>query len=311
MRPDSLTKSPTGAILSGIRSRTKLRTNRNSNDGETNMRKHGLKALGLALMAAIGLMAFSATSALAVAENPLNLGDNFYSNNETPPEWLINSGTLSPVGLATQAIAGAQIGKSRFEVPAKKFELVCNKAKATGTVANEYENWKTGAMATGAHGHATLTFEECEAQEITEAGALVKKLANCTPNGGTIVAEVLLLGKKHKEPVGGTAKTYILAVPLVNTKAKAEANEALTSAFTTITFPELCALPSPTKITGSLSFLAPTADAVKPILKIDTLAAGTENELIGTKLKFGASDAHIQGEAQVELVGKNVPWGVM
>ena len=275
------------------------------------MRKHGLKALGLALMAAIGLMAFSATSALAV-ENPLNLGDNFYSNNETPPEWLINSGTLSPVGLATQAIAGKKIGSSVLEIPKKAAEIVCAKGDITGTIANEYENWKALTMETGAHGHITLTLKECKTEEITEAGTLTgKTLTNCVPNGtGTIELKMLVLGKKHKEPVGGAAKTYLLFVPLVNTHAVAEANEALTSAFTTLTFGELCSLPSPSKITGSFSLLAPTADAVRPVWTIDTLNK-TEQELIGTKMKFGANEAFLKATWEVELVGKNVPWGVM
>jgi hypothetical protein len=272
------------------------------------MRKHGLKVLGLVLMAAIGLMAFSATAALAVN---LELGDTFYSGAKG--EFLINSGTLSPTSLTTQAINGKQIGSSKLLVLAKSAEIVCAKGEATGAVANEYENFKIPAMEAGGHGSATLVFKECKVEAINSTtGALTgTTLTNCIPNFGTtpgeITANTLILVKKHEEA------TYLLFVPKVTSKATAEANEALTSAFTSINFGPLCVLPSPSKVTGSLVTKAPAADAVKPKLAIDSFSAAgkAEQALLGAKLKFNASEAFVQAEWEVELVGKNVPWGAM
>ncbi|HEY6550457.1 MAG TPA: hypothetical protein VIY71_04575 [Solirubrobacterales bacterium] len=272
------------------------------------MHKYGLRILGLAIMAAIGLMAFSASAALAVN---LELGDKFYSNDEPAGEFLVNSGTLSPTLLATQAVAGKQLGSGRLAIPGKSAEIVCAKGEiTTGSVSNEYEDFIAKKMATGGHGSGTVQFKECKTEEInpTTHELTKKTLTNCVPNvettPGEVTANVLLLVKKHEKV------TYLLAVPKVTSEASAKENEALTAAFTTMKFGPLCSLPPTVKITGSLTVKAPVADAIKPILKIDSLTK-TDQELIGAKLKFGANEAFIQAEAEAELVGKNVPWGAM
>lgn len=269
------------------------------------MRKHGLRIMGLALMAAAGLMAFSASIALAVN---LNLGDEFYSGEAAVG--LINSGTEFPTGLTTQEAKGMQIGSARLLIPGKGVEIVCAKGELTSAVGgNEYENFKTGTMNKGGYGKGTARAKECTVQEINAEGKLTgKELKSCVPNGtGEVTAQGLGLVKRHE------GLTYGILVPLVTSKATAEANEALTSSFTTITFGELCSLPPIVKITGSVGEAAPTTDAIKPKRSADTFSAAGKaiQTLLGTKLKFGANEAFVQGEGEAELVGKNVPWGAM
>jgi hypothetical protein len=277
-----------------------------------NMRKHGLKALVLAVVAALGLMAFSA---VAQAAN-LELGDNPESGEAG--FFLKKSGTQFPTGLTTQAVNGKQIGSSKLLIPGKSAEIVCSEVEVTAaSVSNEYENWKTATMAKGGHGHGTLLFKGCKVQEINAAGELTgKELTKCTeelnkatsPAGAHhITANVLLLVKKHENV------TYLVAEPLIASKAQAEENEKLTSAFSKLTFGGNCSLPEKVNITGAASVAAPTVDALKPVLKVDTFSAAGKalQTLLGTKLKFGANEAFIQGEAETELVGGTEAWGSM
>jgi hypothetical protein len=280
------------------------------------MHKYGLKILGLALMAAVGLMAFSATAALAVS---LELGDKFYSNNEAAGKFLVNSGTVSPTGATTQAVAGKQIGAGRLLIPGKAAELNCLKGEiTTATVDNEYENFVTAKKEAFGHGSGTILFKECTTEQIKEDELTGVKLTKCVPNfattPGEITANVLLLAKKHEK------LTYLLAVPKVTSAATAKANEELTSSFANIKFnEETCALPPNVNVTGSLVTKAPVADAVKPVLEIKSweLVAGVvkpsaEQVLLGAKLKFGANEAFVEAKAEAELVGKaGVPWGAM
>jgi hypothetical protein len=273
------------------------------------MSKYGLRFLGLVSMVAVGLMAFGASAALAVS---LELGDKFYSGEAAIG--LINSGTEFPTGLTTQEAKGTQIGSARFLIPAKSVEIVCAKGELTSAVAgNEYENFITGTMNKGGYGKGTARAKECKVQEINPTTGVLtgKELVNCVPNSATTPGEVTAQGLGFVKRHEGLA--YGVLVPQVTSKAQAEANEALTSAFTTITFGELCALPSPVKITGSVGEAAPAADAIKPKRAADTFSAAGKaiQALLGTKLKFGANEAYVQGEGEAELVGKNVPWGAM
>jgi hypothetical protein len=277
------------------------------------MRTHGLKVLGLVLVAALGLMALMASSALAVN---LNLGDEFYSGEAG--KWLVSTGVENPPGLVTRGVAGKQINSSRLLILGKSVEIVCAKGEiTTALVENEYENFKTAVMKQGGHAEASLQFKECKVQEINAAGTLTGiELKKCTEElnkattPGQIGASVLVLVKKHE------TTTYLVIVPIVLGKASAEADEALTAAFTTIKFGGICTLPETIKVTGSLASPTPTpvADALKPILKLDSFSAAgkAEQTLLGAKLKFGANEAFVQGEGEVELpTNPGVPWGAM
>jgi hypothetical protein len=266
-------------------------------------------------MAALGLMAFSATAALAVN---LELGDKFYSGEAG--KFLINTGTASPKGLTTQEVFGKQIGSGKLLIPGKSAEIVCekgevvNNAAVKSVIANEYENFLTAAMAVGGHGSGTMRFTECRTEEINSVtGELTGvKLTKCVPNflatPGEITANFLLLVKKHE------GLTYLLVVPKVTSHATAEANEKLTSAFTTIKFnEETCSLPPTVNVTGSLVTRAPALDGVlpRPAINSFSVAGKMEQALLGAKLKFGANEAFVEAKAEAELVGKVVPWGAM
>jgi len=278
------------------------------------MHKYGLKVLGLVVMAAIGLMAFSATAALAVS---LEVGDKFYSGEKS--EFLQNSGTLFPTGLTTEVVKGTQIGSGRLLIPAKASEIVCTTGEITSaTVANEYENFLTKTMEAGGHGNGTIVFKGCTTEAILKDELTGVKLTKCVPNfattPGEITANVLLLAKKHE------GVTYLLAVPKVTNEATAKANEALTSAFATIKFnEETCSLPPTVNVTGSLVTKAPVADAVKPKLAIKSwelvateVVRSADQVLLGARLKFGASEAFVEANAEAELPNKaGVAWGAM
>jgi hypothetical protein len=273
------------------------------------MRKHRSKILVIALTAALGLMAFNATSVLAVN---LEVGDKFYTGEKG--EFLKSSGTLHPTSLTLLLLRKLLVGFFKLLIPGKSSEIVCTSGElSSGSVGNEYENFLTSTMEVGGHGSGTILFKGCKTEEITAGGALTgKTLTNCVPNPATtpgeVTANVLALVKKHE------GVTYLLFVPKVTSKATAEANEALTSAFTTMKFGELCALPPTVNFTGSLATKAPIADAIKPKLALDSFSAAgkAEQALLGAKLKFGANEGFAQGEVEAELPNNaGAPWGAM
>lgn len=277
------------------------------------MRTHGLKILGLAVMAALGLMAFTATSALAANLNVIDEPETGEAG------FFLSEGVERPKGLTTETISGTA-GPGKLLIPAKNAEIACENAfLETGAfIENEYENWKTGVMKKGGHGHGTVLFLNCKVWEINAAAELVKELTACTnalpalaaePTNHHITAKGLLLLKRHE------GSTYVVAEPLVNSKAGAEANEKLTSAFTTLKFGGTCSLPETVNITGGVVAKASATDSVTQVLNVDTFSAAgkTEQTLLGAKLKFGASEAFIQGEAKATLsgAGAGLNWGAM
>lgn len=278
------------------------------------MRRNGSRGLGLALTIAIGLMALAAPAAQAVN---LNLIDAPGSSGEAG--FFLIGGTTTPAGLAHESIGGKLKGENFFfQLPAKSAEISCKASEivkgAESFVQNEYEDYIAGAMKAGGHGHAKLLFSSCVTNEINAEGALTGiTLKNCTPNPNTTPGHVtlnfLFLIRRHE------GVTYLIFEPLVNSKASAEADKALTGAFSTITFGELCLLPPSIKLTGGFTAKAPATDAVKPVFIFDTFteAGKKEQELLGAKMKFGASEFFVRGELELELTGANAgkSWGAM
>ena len=285
------------------------------------MRKHGLKVLVLTVMAALGLMAFSATSAFAANLNVIDEPETGEAGF-----FLTGNGTQGPTGLTHETVGGVA-GPGKLLIPAKAAEIACEEARvvknATGEEAfieNESENWlKPGSanMKKGGHGHGTVLFLGCKVFKINAEGTLEGELASCTSALPTlegssnhhVTAEGLILVKRHE------GKTYIVVEPLVASEAKAKENAALTSAFTTLKFGGTCSLPETVKITGGIAVEAPSTDSNKPVLNVNTFSAAgkTEQALLGAKLKFGASEAFIVGEAKAELTGTGaaLSWGAM
>lgn len=285
------------------------------------MHKYGLKCLGLAVMAVMGLMAFSASSALAA-----NLNVIMEPETATLGFFLANTGTTNPTGLTAETIAASSSLEGKLLIPKKSAEVVCAKAKlVSGSVTNEFENWLKLAMKAGGHGKGEAIFEECKVFKINLAGELtlpVEELKSCTNtlNGVTaphnITAKGLLWVVRHE----GSA--YLVVEPEATSKATAEANTKLTSSFTTLTFKEPCSLPEKNEIHGGIAVKAPAADAVKPELSVKSwqvnaskeAVSSVEQELLGAQLTFGANPAFIEANkiiAELTGAGKALPWGAM
>jgi hypothetical protein len=286
------------------------------------MRKHGLKILGLTLMAALGLMAFSATSALAANLNVIDEPETGEAG------FFLSSGVQRPTGLTHETV-GATAGPSKFLIPAKAAEIACEEARLVKNAAgeeafieNESENWlKPGTMKKGGHGHGKVLYLGCKVFKINATtAALEGELTKCTeelnkellttlPASHHITSEGLLLVKRHE------GVSYIVVEPLVASEAKAKENAALTSAFTTIQFGGTCSLPEKVNYTGAIAVKAPTTDSNKPAVNINTFSAEgkAEQALLGAKLKFGANEAFLQISAEFELTGGGaaLSWGAM
>src|SRR6476620_12325320 len=106
------------------------------------MRTYGLKAIGLSLMAVIGLMAFTAT---AQAAEELTLKSRHLAI-------LVNSGTVLSAGTTT-GVAGKQVGTAILKVPAKNSEIRC----------------ETGAVTEASVENETDTKKNPEGEELTES----------------------------------------------------------------------------------------------------------------------------------------------
>jgi hypothetical protein len=293
-------------------------------------------------MAALGLMAFSATSALAVNLNVIDEPETGEAGF-----FLINNGTKRPTGLTHETVGGSA-GPGKLLIPGKAAEIACESAQIVKNAAgeeafiqNESENYlkAAGTMKAGGHGHGTVLFLGCKVFKISaKTGALEGELGECTkelnkplladlkvePITHHVRAEGLILVKKHEISTGVFA-TYIVVEPLAASEAKAKENAALTSAFTTITFGGTCSLPETVKVTGGAVVKAPATDTNKPVLNVKTyefvekesikesIKYSTEQELLGAKLKFGANEAFLEGTATAELTGGGaaLSWGAM
>jgi hypothetical protein len=281
------------------------------------MRKHGLKALALTVMAALGLMAFSASSALAA-----NLNVIMEPSTSIPGLFLVK-GATSPTALTHEEIEASGPG-GRLIIPAKSSEIDCTAGSLTGSpfIENEYEDFSLAKMKAGGHGSGEATFTGCEVFATNAEGVKGAKLAACTTalNGGTgtVVAKGLLRVVKH--PEGEVNKAFVVLEPQIASKANAEANVALTSAFTTLTFGGTCSLPATVEIHGGIVARAPDTDKLVPELSVKSweVSAGkavlsTEQALLGAQLTFGASPAFIEAkEIKAKLkVNKTAEWGAM
>jgi hypothetical protein len=111
------------------------------------------KAFGLSLMAALGLLAFSAMGAQA--------------------QFSVGGKTL----LATAT--GSQINSGQLLVPGRNLELECHKGAVNSGHINE----------TGTHATGQVTFSECLSRQLTEP----KSPLPCFIKGGSIVANTLIV----------------------------------------------------------------------------------------------------------------------
>lgn len=275
------------------------------------MRTQALKVLGPALLVVTGLMVFMVPAAQAVN---LSLGMEIESGE---PGFFLSKGTERPTALTTETI-GEKIGPMRLLIPGKSAEIDCEEGKLTeGFIENEHESWISGGMKKGGHGHKTVLFLGCRVFALSGGvkGAEIKPCTEALNSGSSLPAshhitiKSLIFIWRHPPFV------YFLLLPLIGTKAQAEEAKALTLPFTTLTFGGTCALPEKVNLVGSIAIQAPSTDAVKPKLTVNTFSAegkAIQTEL-GAQLRFGASEAFVSGEGELELTGSGagLEWGVM
>jgi hypothetical protein len=192
---------------------------------------------------------------------------------------------------------------SKVLIPAKNLEIVCDTL--------EGEELKLIGGGSLAEGKVKLT--KCKTYTI---GPPLTEQPKCKP------AEPIVLGiVAHLvlHEVGGVKKNYILFLPPAGSET-----------FTTIKFPETCALISTSKLTGEV--LAECGELVEDVFtQVDCdgraitqvecggeehqvaplLRAAESQELVTKPLKVGANPAFLDGEALVELSGKykGLAWG--
>lgn len=278
------------------------------------MPKHGLRALGLAVMAVLGLMVFSVSAALGAELNVI-----MEPSTSVSGVFLIG-GVEKPTGLIQETIDAAGPG-GRLIIPAKSSEIDCTADGLIGSpiIENVYEDWTTSTMRKGGHGSSSAVFTGCSVFATNVQGEKGAELKSCTQalNGGTksVTANGLLRLVRHE------GASYVVLEPNIASKTNAEANILLTSAFTTMTFGGACALPEIVAIGGGIVVKAPTVDTNRPKLSVKswevsgaTAVISAEQKLLGARLTFGVNPAFIEAKnIEAELTGFNsaASWGAM
>jgi len=247
-----------------------------------NYRKQGLKALGLSLLAVLGLMAFAASGAQASGK--------VLVEGLTPPF------TVGITG-GTDALTS-----DRLWILNLNMELACPETTVT-----------EGLLTSVGHMSATVKFGNCTVQGTTAAGALIG--SSCVPNPNSVTFKVLALvilhegntkltldglgGEEHKLPKNGLP--YLLFTP----------PDGLT--FLTVTnSDEECLLPESATVKGCfVAKFHTTGD--QAVHLIDTRGMLS---LFGCELRYGSNVAHLEGDKLLELTNsahgnhKGLKWGV-
>jgi hypothetical protein len=236
------------------------------------MNKFGLRAFGLAMMAAVSLMAFSAVAAQAedltdggkaalfeiLKSSALVAGATYTANLEKWTDGLLHGFLL---------------------VEKSNLSILCTGLTVTGGTFN------SDVEAVG-----SVTFKGCVAFNF----AGTEKLAGCTilskAEGGekeVIVATGKVLPRKHE------GESYLLAEPTV-----------AGSTFTNIFFEKEkgCVLPFKNEIKGTLGALVKEKEAVIGLIT----ANAAIQKLMGDALTFGVNPAVVDGNATTELTGKHL-----
>ncbi len=240
-----------------------------------NYRKQGLRALGLSLLAALGLMAFAAAGAQASGE--------FLIAEPTNPNWLEETITGKLENALTSSLLILNLNH----------ELICHEATVTGNINSH------------GHGHVDFELENCYVQGVSGGvlvGAkcsyfdiIIKTLALVILHeGGTKLTLDGLGGAEHKL---GKGTPYILFTPL----------DGLTFATVVIGESE-CAMPAESRLKGCFvaSIQKPFEDEVVKLISSKGLL-----ELFGCTILYGANQAHLSLDALFSLSGSEIgkKWG--
>jgi hypothetical protein len=188
--------------------------------------KFGLRAFGLALVAALGLMAL-----MAVAAQAENLTDG-----GKPGLFLVNKeGALAKAGVTFEV---NQVGKGTLSVPGRNLGILCE----VGTIKGEFKS------DTEALGNAS--FSKCSAWEFVkvEEGKTHTNKLPCTVTEPIVVEKAIALPRKHE------GAPYVLLQ-----------EDPVGSGFTVIKLTGAeCALPKENKVTGTLGVAIDNNDTVTP-----------------------------------------------
>jgi len=258
------------------------------------MHKHMLRALGLSLLATLGLMAFTAAGAQAEALKGV-------------AGRILIGGVDATTGTI---IEGSQENAGTLLIPALNTEIVCQKIKVV-----------TGKVIGKGEGLGEILYEECAywgtktkiegGKEILE---LTTKLAceiledSETKAPEAIVAKAKLLVVLH-EVSAGVSDTYILAEADNATGAEG------TLASVLVKTPGECPLPKLVEVTGSVVFKVTLGDlnlgqAEELYVLVTASKELSKAGLFTDKLKFGINPAFIDGSALLWLASK-ANWGLI
>jgi hypothetical protein len=264
------------------------------------MRKQGLRIIGLALMAALGLMAFTAVAAQAETLIAYHLA-------------ILQGGVFRANGVAEE-LKGEKESEGVFKVPAKNFEIKCENGKVlAGTSVENVADVAEGGMTKSpsekkAEGKGEIQFDTCNVFVGGAKSEPCTKAFNEHNNLGKPIAKFDFLYLLHE--IVGVHHFWFAIFRSLPEKP-----------FTTLEFGGLCSLPKTTTVTGSVAAELPApaveSDAAKLKANFESeTAKGKEyNELAGVKaeLLYGLSPAYLTGKAYAELAGAQAgkAWGVM
>ena len=252
-------------------------------------RRNGLRALGVSLMAALGLMAFTAAGAQAAF-------------------LYLEGGVTKTLAVESEPVVSAH-NTGTLLVPGLNIEIQCKKVESDPTA-----KVKLLANSVVAHGH--LLFTECESFEIENKVTKVKLtlLGSCKPSSpGTASGTVLAGGLAELVLHEATGRTYVLFKPLSPKK------EGEKVPFTIVVLPETCALAETSEVTGSL--VAECGELVTGAFggdknckthRVEQLLQQAPQALFPTdQLKFGEQNASLDGIAAVKFGAPcaNCSWG--
>jgi hypothetical protein len=268
------------------------------------MQKHGLRVIGLMMMTAIGLMAFTASAQAALELELYHLT-------------ILLGGIRLEKG-KTETFTGKQVGTGVLKIPAKNSEIRCEAGKilkGTAEVGEDpgVEGGTKSSSGLSTTGKGEIEFEKCKVFEESSG----KELGPCTKafnehnNLGKPIAtfDFLFLLHRHTSP---ELNLHLLIWRFSSLEG---------IPFSKLEFGGTCSLPAKVEVTGSVA--GETAgesetDGVTKEVEFDSgLAApsmaASDQEVAKTALKFGANPAFIKAKATAELTGAGAgkAWGLM
>jgi hypothetical protein len=261
---NSLTDLGTCEILGNAQGVFKLRANRNSNRKEA-MRnsKFGLRAFGLAIVAALGLMAFTAVAAQAENLGPPGVAGKFTVNNLE---------ALAKPGVTFEA---NQENTGTLLVPGRGFDILCEKSVIVG-------EFKSSDEALG-----SAQFTKCSTWVNVALGLEHKEKIPCTVVEPIEVKKGKILPKKHE------------SAPYVLIEEDGEAFTEVKFSGTECTLPPTNKVTG--SVVGAI--VAKTNNTKEPLIEFseEIQKLFQTSATVGDHLKYGTFEAYIDANTKVKL----------